>query len=89
VILGRMHCGLPFHHAMIHGHVLMITPEPVSWVLGVSVQVLAALQAENMLPAIWFIMNRKDCDVSAITADVVLTSSEEQEVIQQELQQLR
>ena len=70
---------------------LTIAKSPLAHLLLTSClfQVLAALQAENMLPAIWFIMNRKDCDVSAITADVILTSDEEQDIIQQELQQLR
>ena len=48
------------------------------------------LQQRSMLPAIWFIMSRRDCDLSAIAAasDLELVSPEEAAALNDELQQL-
>lgn len=43
----------------------------------------------DLLPAIWFILSRKDCDLSALKTTMVLTSYEEQRAIQAEVDALR
>eukprot|EP00878_Enallax_costatus_P040101 GHUV01046088.1.p1 GENE.GHUV01046088.1~~GHUV01046088.1.p1 ORF type:complete len:518 (+),score=154.14 GHUV01046088.1:261-1814(+) len=51
-------------------------------------QVIRQLQQNKMLPAIWFIMSRRDCDLSAINSNVVLVNPEEEAQLVEELQQL-
>ena len=45
----------------------------------------------DYLPAIWFILSRKDCDLNAIKAGLVgaLTTKEDQEAIRVEIEALR
>eukprot|EP00879_Flechtneria_rotunda_P015990 GHRR01016723.1.p1 GENE.GHRR01016723.1~~GHRR01016723.1.p1 ORF type:complete len:1310 (+),score=476.87 GHRR01016723.1:197-4126(+) len=52
-------------------------------------QVTRQLQRNNMLPAIWFILSRRDCDLAAINSQVVLVSEQEEAELVDELQQLR
>jgi superfamily II RNA helicase len=42
-----------------------------------------------MLPAIWFILSRKECDLSALKVTSSLTTEAERAAIQQELDLLR
>jgi superfamily II RNA helicase len=60
-----------------------------AWFAGV-LQVIRVLQHRNMLPAIWFIMSRRDCDLSAIAAatDLELATPDEAAELNDELQQL-
>ena len=52
--------------------------------------VVAKLSAADMLPAIWFILSRKDCDVAALTTQAVLTlGPEEQAALRAEVEALR
>jgi superfamily II RNA helicase len=53
-------------------------------------QVIRVLQQRSMLPAIWFIMSRRDCDLSAIAAasDVELVTPDEAAALNDELQRL-
>lgn len=53
-------------------------------------QVIRVLQQRSMLPAIWFIMSRRDCDLSAIAAasDVELVTPDEAAQLNDEVQQL-
>lgn len=45
-------------------------------------------QVNQMLPAIWFIMSRRDCDVAAISANMVLVNQQEEAELLDELQAL-
>jgi hypothetical protein len=56
-------------------------------------QVIRLLQSEAMLPAIWFIMSRKECDTSAIAAaqsegGLTLVTPEEEAALQAEVERL-
>ena len=54
--------------------------------------VVRTMQAKGMLPAIWFIFSRKECDASAqaiVTLDLHLTTAEERGLIQAEVEALR
>lgn len=53
-------------------------------------QVIRVLQQRSMLPAIWFIMSRRDCDLSAIAAaaDLELVTPNEAAELNDELQHL-
>lgn len=53
-----------------------------------SLQVIRQLQQNKMLPAIWFILSRRDCDQSAINSNVVLVNKDEEAELVEELQQL-
>lgn len=46
------------------------------------------LQQNKMLPAIWFILSRRDCDLSAINSNVTLVNQEEEAELVEELQNL-
>lgn len=51
-------------------------------------QVIRQLQQHKMLPAIWFIMSRRDCDLSAINSNVTLVNQDEEAQLVEELQEL-
>lgn len=53
--------------------------------------IIVRLRKLNYLPAIWFILSRKDCDINALRAasSVSLTTPLEQEQIMQEVNALR
>jgi superfamily II RNA helicase len=50
--------------------------------------VLAEVRKNNMLPAIWFILSRKECDISALKVTSTLTTDAERAEIQAELDHL-
>ncbi|WIA36589.1 hypothetical protein OEZ86_007879 [Tetradesmus obliquus] len=51
-------------------------------------QVVRQLIQARMLPAIWFIMSRRDCDLAAIATNVALVDQQEEAELEQELMQL-
>ncbi|KAF6256227.1 P-loop containing nucleoside triphosphate hydrolase protein [Scenedesmus sp. NREL 46B-D3] len=51
-------------------------------------QVVRQLVQHRMLPAIWFIMSRRDCDLGAIATNVTLVDQREEAALEQELMQL-
>jgi superfamily II RNA helicase len=54
-------------------------------------RVIMRLKRLNYLPAIWFILSRKDCDLNAIKAGSAgaLTTPEEMGLIETEVEALR
>lgn len=53
-----------------------------------SLQVVRQLIQKAMLPAIWFIMSRRDCDLAAINTNLTLVNQQEEAELEQELQTL-
>lgn len=52
-------------------------------------QVVLRLKQDNMLPCIWFILSRKDCDMAVLRCHVSLVTDAEREAIAVEVAALR
>jgi superfamily II RNA helicase len=75
----------PERHAACH---LVHHVTAAAALLLLLLQVVRQLIQNRMLPAIWFIMSRRDCDLAAIATNVTLVNQQEEAELEQELMTL-